>query len=267
MRMGLVHMGTGCGIGVRGGARGGASMAVAMAMAMAMKAKVGGCRRLSTVTSTTTRLPGAVLVGHNVMGRRGFSSTTLRWEKEEKGEKGQFFATENTTYPPQLSEEDRVRAAREDAETTFMAGGGGSYPPQVERDEEVGRETVLPSKPTTTSHSSPSTTPSPSTTTTLSTTTSSTTKSKTLEFPSFLDTTEREIFQLLATSDLAPTKLDIKDVSGGCGSMFAIEVESEVFRGLGLLKQQRAVMAVLGGMVRGWHGVQVRTKVPVVVVG
>lgn len=46
--------------------------------------------------------------------------------------------------------------------------------------------------------------------------------------------------------------------------MYGIEVESEKFRGLGILKQQRLVNAVLKEKMdrEGWHGVQIRTKVP-----
>ncbi|KEY73554.1 hypothetical protein S7711_03712 [Stachybotrys chartarum IBT 7711] len=62
---------------------------------------------------------------------------------------------------------------------------------------------------------------------------------------------------------LAPTtELLVQDVSGGCGSMYAIEIASAQFKGLTMLKQQRLVNAALGDMVKGWHGVQIRTKVP-----
>lgn len=44
--------------------------------------------------------------------------------------------------------------------------------------------------------------------------------------------------------------------------MYAIEVTSEKFRGLGMLKQQRLVNGVLGERVKGWHGVQMKTGVP-----
>lgn len=44
--------------------------------------------------------------------------------------------------------------------------------------------------------------------------------------------------------------------------MYAIEVASERFRGLSMLKQQRLVNEVLGEEIRGWHGVQLRTSVP-----
>ena len=62
--------------------------------------------------------------------------------------------------------------------------------------------------------------------------------------------------------ELKPTKLEVQDISGGCGSMYGIEVVSERFRGLSMLKQQRLVNEVLGEEIRGWHGVQLRTSAP-----
>lgn len=62
--------------------------------------------------------------------------------------------------------------------------------------------------------------------------------------------------------ELNPVKLDVQDISGGCGSMYGIEIVSERFRGLSMLKQQRLVNQVLGEEIRGWHGVQLRTSVP-----
>ncbi|UNI19340.1 hypothetical protein JDV02_005529 [Purpureocillium takamizusanense] len=61
---------------------------------------------------------------------------------------------------------------------------------------------------------------------------------------------------------LDPTFVLVQDVSGGCGSMYAIQVASRAFRGQTLLRQQRMVNAALGDRVREWHGVQIRTVVP-----
>ena len=80
-----------------------------------------------------------------------------------------------------------------------------------------------------------------------------------LQKPPGLDEHESEIWDLIS-AELSPTELMVRDVSGGCGSMYAIDVSSPVFRGLGMLKQQRMVNAVLGERVKGWHGVQLRTK-------
>ncbi|KAG6092857.1 hypothetical protein E4U30_004871 [Claviceps sp. LM220 group G6] len=61
--------------------------------------------------------------------------------------------------------------------------------------------------------------------------------------------------------ELQPTEVLVRDVSGGCGSMYAIDIASPAFKGLSMLKQQRMVNAALGDLMRGWHGVQLNTRV------
>ncbi|KAI9649472.1 hypothetical protein NHQ30_002048 [Ciborinia camelliae] len=82
-----------------------------------------------------------------------------------------------------------------------------------------------------------------------------------LQAPDHLDEAEKKIWDLLSR-ELHPTKLHVQDISGGCGSMYGIEVVSEKFRGLNMLKQQRLVNKVLGEEIKGWHGVQLRTSTP-----
>ncbi|KAF4550702.1 BolA-like protein 1 [Elsinoe fawcettii] len=78
---------------------------------------------------------------------------------------------------------------------------------------------------------------------------------------SHLDPAETKIHSIL-TDKLKPTDLEVRDVSGGCGSMYAINVTSEAFRGLSVIKQHRLVNAALKEEMAGWHGCQVRTRVP-----
>ncbi|KAI1144437.1 bola-like protein [Hypoxylon sp. FL0543] len=89
----------------------------------------------------------------------------------------------------------------------------------------------------------------------------SSTAKPTLEKPDYLDASESAIWDKLV-AEFAPTELSVQDISGGCGSMYGIEIASEKFRGANMLKQQRMVNAVLGDQMKGWHGVQLRTKVP-----
>ena len=44
--------------------------------------------------------------------------------------------------------------------------------------------------------------------------------------------------------------------------MYGIEVESEKFRGVGTLKQQRIVNEVLKEEIKSWHGIQLKTRAP-----
>ncbi|RPB02112.1 bola-like protein [Choiromyces venosus 120613-1] len=81
-----------------------------------------------------------------------------------------------------------------------------------------------------------------------------------LTIPDHLNDQEKGIFKKLA-GELKPTRLEVKDVSGGCGSMYAIEIASERFVGLSLVRQHRLVHEILGEEVKAWHGVQLRTSV------
>ena len=82
-----------------------------------------------------------------------------------------------------------------------------------------------------------------------------------LEPPADLDDKERAVFEQLVAG-LQPAELVVRDVSGGCGSMYAIEVASERFRGMGMLAQQKMVNKLLEKEIVGWHGVQLKTRVP-----
>lgn len=82
-----------------------------------------------------------------------------------------------------------------------------------------------------------------------------------LKKPGFLSEGESQVWDILL-AEFAPTQLVVQDISGGCGSMYGIEISSEKFRGLNMLKQQRLVNAALGDLVKQWHGVQLKTRAP-----
>lgn len=76
-----------------------------------------------------------------------------------------------------------------------------------------------------------------------------------------MDDYESKIYKILET-EFSPQNLEVRDVSGGCGSMFAILVESEKFKGIPMIKQHRLVNDVLKDEIAKWHGLQLRTKAP-----
>ncbi|KAK9367803.1 bola protein [Lipomyces kononenkoae] len=57
-----------------------------------------------------------------------------------------------------------------------------------------------------------------------------------------------------------PSKLSVRDISGGCGSMFAISIVSKAFKGVPMIKQHRMVNEILADEIKEWHGVQLNTK-------
>ncbi|POS80772.1 hypothetical protein DHEL01_v200859 [Diaporthe helianthi] len=89
----------------------------------------------------------------------------------------------------------------------------------------------------------------------------STGQSSGLEKPDFLNEAESEVWDRLS-KEFSPVELLVQDISGGCGSMYGIEISSDKFRGANMLKQQRMVNAVLGDLMKTWHGVQLKTRVP-----
>ncbi|CZT24875.1 related to AIM1  len=89
----------------------------------------------------------------------------------------------------------------------------------------------------------------------------STPASSPVEAPEYLDANEAKIFATIKEA-LQPTKLEVQDVSGGCGSMYALDIVSEQFAGLSVIKQHRMVNKILGDEIKKWHGVQLKTKAP-----
>ena len=71
-----------------------------------------------------------------------------------------------------------------------------------------------------------------------------------------------ERMRSLLTEALTPAKLEIEDVSGGCGAMFVITVESEKFRDKKLLEQHRMVNGVLKEEIKTIHAINLNTSVP-----
>ncbi|KAI9004050.1 bola protein [Gaertneriomyces semiglobifer] len=70
---------------------------------------------------------------------------------------------------------------------------------------------------------------------------------------------ERTIHEKLA-NQLQATKLRVADISGGCGSMYAVQIASPLFRGQSLVKQHRMVTELLKDDIKGMHGIQIKTE-------
>ncbi|PSK40521.1 hypothetical protein C7M61_000166 [Candidozyma pseudohaemuli] len=70
---------------------------------------------------------------------------------------------------------------------------------------------------------------------------------------------EQKIYDILK-NHFDPLTLQVRDILGGCGSMFAITVESSQFKGIPMIKQHRLVNEVLKDEIAQWHGLQLKTK-------
>lgn len=53
--------------------------------------------------------------------------------------------------------------------------------------------------------------------------------------------------------------LKVQDVSGGCGSFYAIQLSSKQFNGLSTVKAHRMVNEQLKHVIKDIHGLQLRT--------
>jgi len=61
------------------------------------------------------------------------------------------------------------------------------------------------------------------------------------------------------TAKFAPSRLQVQDVSGGCGSFYAITIASQAFQGLPIVKQHKLVTETLKQEIEGIHGLQIKT--------
>ncbi|GAA5833226.1 hypothetical protein JCM3766R1_005446 [Sporobolomyces carnicolor] len=55
---------------------------------------------------------------------------------------------------------------------------------------------------------------------------------------------------------LSGASVKVQDVSGGCGSFYAIQIEHESFKGLNTIKQHRIVNQLLKDEIKSMHGLQ-----------
>mmetsp|Transcript_27006 Transcript_27006/g.44023 ORF Transcript_27006/g.44023 Transcript_27006/m.44023 type:complete len:121 (+) Transcript_27006:1-363(+) len=60
--------------------------------------------------------------------------------------------------------------------------------------------------------------------------------------------------------NLQATKAEVKDISGGCGSMYSITVESPLFQGKRLVQQHRMVKELLKTEISNMHGLTITTR-------
>ena len=66
----------------------------------------------------------------------------------------------------------------------------------------------------------------------------------------------------ILTKNFEPLKLEVEDVSGGCGAMFRVLIVSSKFEGRTLLQQHKAVQELLKTEMSEMHGLTLTTKTP-----
>ncbi|KAH9169272.1 bola-like protein [Lactarius sanguifluus] len=73
-----------------------------------------------------------------------------------------------------------------------------------------------------------------------------------------LEKGEQEIYDKLSER-FQPSELLVQDVSGGCGTFYAITIASTAFKGIPVVKQHRLVNEALKKEIEGIHGLQLKT--------
>ncbi|GLH11955.1 BolA-like protein 3 [Gryllus bimaculatus] len=73
---------------------------------------------------------------------------------------------------------------------------------------------------------------------------------------------ERKIKDILSKRFPSAKCVEVQDISGGCGAMFEIMVESNEFKGLSIVKQHRLINEALKEEIKEMHGLRIHTSVP-----
>ncbi|XP_075533947.1 bolA-like protein 3 [Dermacentor variabilis] len=56
--------------------------------------------------------------------------------------------------------------------------------------------------------------------------------------------------------------IQVKDISGGCGAMYEVYVQSTVFKNLSRVQQHRLVNEALKAEIQDMHGIRITTALP-----
>lgn len=56
--------------------------------------------------------------------------------------------------------------------------------------------------------------------------------------------------------------ISVIDISGGCGAMYEIVVESSEFKGISRVKQHQLITDTLKNEIKDMHGLRIHTAVP-----
>lgn len=78
---------------------------------------------------------------------------------------------------------------------------------------------------------------------------------------SFASETESAIEGKLQKA-LTVKQVNVRDTSGGCGTMFEIKVVAEEFRSKSIVQQHKIVTKALQGDISQWHGFTLLTSPP-----
>ena len=73
-------------------------------------------------------------------------------------------------------------------------------------------------------------------------------------------TAEMSLINILKDKFPSATDIAVVDISGGCGSMYEVYVESPDFKGIRLVRQHQMVSEALKGEIKEMHGIRISTS-------
>lgn len=73
---------------------------------------------------------------------------------------------------------------------------------------------------------------------------------------------ELKVTQILKEKFPRATAIKVTDISGGCGAMYEIKIESEEFKEKRTVQQHQMVNQALKEEIKGMHGLRIFTSVP-----
>ncbi|XP_022621097.1 bolA-like protein 3 isoform X2 [Seriola lalandi dorsalis] len=73
---------------------------------------------------------------------------------------------------------------------------------------------------------------------------------------------EVRIAQILKEKFPSASSLKVVDISGGCGAMYEIHIESSEFKGKRTVQQHQLVNQALKDEIQGMHGLRIFTEIP-----
>lgn len=73
---------------------------------------------------------------------------------------------------------------------------------------------------------------------------------------------EKKLITLLKAKFPKAKEIDVIDISGGCGSMYAIYVETIEFKNMRTVKQHQLINETLKNEIKSMHGLRIQTAIP-----
>lgn len=83
-----------------------------------------------------------------------------------------------------------------------------------------------------------------------------------IRFSSSSSPPEARMIEILRATFPNSTDIAVVDISGGCGSMYEVYVESKDFKGMRLVQQHQKVTEALKAEIKDMHGLRISTAVP-----